>query len=47
MATTLTPILSAFWDAEGKKLALPDDDEIVKGVRLTRGGQVVSERLLG
>ncbi|HEX8640567.1 MAG TPA: NAD(P) transhydrogenase subunit alpha [Allosphingosinicella sp.] len=39
--------LSAFWDKEGKRLALPDDDEIVQGVRLTRGGQVVSARLKG
>ena len=38
--------LSAFWDAESKRPVLPDDDEIVKGVRLTRGGQVVNERLL-
>jgi NAD(P) transhydrogenase subunit alpha len=39
--------LSAFWDAEAKNVTLPDDDEIVQGVRLTRGGQVVHERLLG
>lgn len=39
--------LSAFWDAETKRPVLPDDDEIVQGVRLTRGGQVVNERLLG
>jgi NAD(P) transhydrogenase subunit alpha len=38
--------LSAFWDAESKRPVLPDDDEIVKGVRLTHGGQVVHERLL-
>ena len=38
--------LSAFWDNEAGRVVLPDDDEIVKGVRLTRGGQVVSERLL-
>jgi NAD(P) transhydrogenase subunit alpha len=38
--------LSAFWDKEAKRVVLPDDDEIVKGVRLTRGGQVVNERLL-
>jgi NAD(P) transhydrogenase subunit alpha len=37
--------LSAFWDNEAKRVTLPDDDEIVQGVRLTRGGQVVSERL--
>jgi NAD(P) transhydrogenase subunit alpha len=39
--------LSAFWDPETKALALPDDDEIVRAVRLTKGGQVVNERLLG
>jgi NAD(P) transhydrogenase subunit alpha len=37
--------LSAFWDKEAGKVVLPDDDEIVKGVRLTRGGAVVNERL--
>jgi NAD(P) transhydrogenase subunit alpha len=37
--------LSAFWDAETKKPVLPDDDEIVKGIRLTHGGKVVHERL--
>ena len=39
--------LSAFWDKEAGRVVLPDDDEIVRGVRLTRGGQVVNERLLG
>jgi NAD(P) transhydrogenase subunit alpha len=39
--------LSAFWDKEAKRPVFPDDDEIVRGVRLTRGGQVVHERLLG
>src|SRR5687768_10422898 len=38
--------LSAFWDREAGKVVLPDDDEIVKGVRLTQSGKVVSERLL-
>ena len=37
--------LSAFWDKEGGGLVLPDDDEIVRAVRLTHGGKVVSERL--
>ncbi|MGZ8350693.1 MAG: Re/Si-specific NAD(P)(+) transhydrogenase subunit alpha [Allosphingosinicella sp.] len=46
-ARNLYNFLSAFWDAEAKKVNLPDDDEIVQGVRLTRGGQVVSERLKG
>jgi NAD(P) transhydrogenase subunit alpha len=37
--------LSAFWNAETKAPVLPDDDEIVKGIRLTHGGKVVHERL--
>ncbi|HYD13164.1 MAG TPA: Re/Si-specific NAD(P)(+) transhydrogenase subunit alpha [Allosphingosinicella sp.] len=37
--------LSAFWDAEKKAPVFPDDDEIVLGIRLTKGGEVVSERL--
>jgi NAD(P) transhydrogenase subunit alpha len=37
--------LSAFWDKEAGRVVLPDDDEIVKGVRLTSGGSVVNERL--
>jgi NAD(P) transhydrogenase subunit alpha len=39
--------LSAFWDKDAARVVLPDDDEIVKGVRLTRGGEIVNERLLG
>ena len=39
--------LSAFWDGEAKTVKLPDEDEIVQGVRLTHGGKVVSQRLLG
>jgi NAD(P) transhydrogenase subunit alpha len=39
--------LSAFWDKDAKRPVLPDEDEIVQGVRLTRGGQVVNQRLLG
>jgi len=37
--------LSAFWDKEQGRPVLPDDDEIVKAVRLTQSGKVVSERL--
>jgi NAD(P) transhydrogenase subunit alpha len=37
--------LSAFWDKEAGRPVLPEDDEIVKGVRLTQGGSVVHERL--
>jgi NAD(P) transhydrogenase subunit alpha len=39
--------LNAFWDNEAKAVKLPDEDEIVQGVRLTHGGKVVSARLLG
>jgi H+-translocating NAD(P) transhydrogenase subunit alpha len=39
--------LSAFWDKEANRPVFPEDDEIVKGVRLTQGGKVVHERLLG
>jgi NAD(P) transhydrogenase subunit alpha len=46
-ARNLFNFLSAFWDKEAKRPVLPDDDEIVQGVRLTRGGQVVNQRLLG
>ncbi len=45
-ARNLFNFLAAFWDNEAKAPVLPDDDEIVVGVRLTRGGKVVSERLL-
>jgi NAD(P) transhydrogenase subunit alpha len=45
-ARNLYNFLSAFWDKEKAGVVLPDDDEIVQGVRLTRGGKVVHERLL-
>ncbi len=44
-ARNLYNFLSAFWDQEQGKPVLPDDDEIVKGIRLTQGGKVVNERL--
>jgi NAD(P) transhydrogenase subunit alpha len=37
--------LSAFWDKDTGLPVLPDDDEIVQGVRLTKDGKVVSARL--
>nr|MDP9415897.1 Re/Si-specific NAD(P)(+) transhydrogenase subunit alpha [Pseudomonadota bacterium] len=46
-ARNLYNFLSAFWDKEARRVVLPDDDEIVRGIRLTRGGHVVNERLLG
>ena len=44
-ARNLYNFLSAFWDKEKAAPEFPDDDEIVKGVRLTQGGKVVNERL--
>jgi NAD(P) transhydrogenase subunit alpha len=44
-ARNLFNFLSAFWDKEAGRPVLPDDDEIVRGIRLTRGGSIVSERL--
>jgi NAD(P) transhydrogenase subunit alpha len=44
-ARNLFNFLAAFWDKEQGRPVFPDEDEIVKGVRLTRGGAVVSERL--
>ena len=38
--------LSAYWDEEAKRPVLPDDDEVTIGIRLTRDGKVVNERLL-
>ncbi len=37
--------LSAFWDKEQGQPVLPDEDEIVKAIRLTQSGKVVNERL--
>ena len=39
--------LSAFWDKGKNAPELPDNDEIVKAIRLTKDGAVVNERLLG
>ncbi|HUE78015.1 MAG TPA: NAD(P) transhydrogenase subunit alpha [Sphingomicrobium sp.] len=44
-ARNLYNFLSAFWDKEAGGPVLPDDDELVKGIRLTRGGKIVHERL--
>jgi NAD(P) transhydrogenase subunit alpha len=46
-ARNLYNFLSAFWDEDQSCPVLPDDDEIVKAIRLTQGGKVVSERLTG
>ena len=46
-ARNLFNFISAFWDKEAKTLTLPEDDEIVKGVTLTRGGQIIHPNLQG
>ena len=46
-ARNLHNFLAAFWDADAKGINFPDDDEIVRAVRLTRQGKVTNERLLG
>nr|WP_294170583.1 NAD(P) transhydrogenase subunit alpha [uncultured Sphingomonas sp.] len=38
--------LAAFWDGDAGGPVLPDDDEIVRGIRVTKDGAVVNERLL-
>jgi NAD(P) transhydrogenase subunit alpha len=44
-ARNLYNFLSAFWDKDQGGPVLPDEDEIVKGVRLTKAGKIVHERL--
>jgi NAD(P) transhydrogenase subunit alpha len=44
-ARNLYNFLAAFWDQEQRKPVLPDEDEIVKGIRLSQAGKVVHERL--
>jgi NAD(P) transhydrogenase subunit alpha len=46
-ARNLYNLLSAFWDKNAAGPVLPDDDEIVRAIRLTGGGRVVHERLTG
>jgi len=40
-------MINAFWDKEAKAAVWPADDDIVKGIKLTEGGAVVHDRLLG
>jgi len=44
-ARNLANFLTAFWDKEKGAAFLPDEDEIVAAIRLTRNGNVVHERL--
>jgi H+-translocating NAD(P) transhydrogenase subunit alpha len=45
-ARNLLTFLTTFWDKEANAPKLPDSDEIVKGVMLTRGGAVVHASFL-
>ena len=45
-AKNLLTFLTNFWDKEAKAPKLPDGDDIVKGVMLTRGGAVVHPQFL-
>jgi NAD(P) transhydrogenase subunit alpha len=40
-ARNLLTFVTQFWDKAGQTLKLPDDDAIIKGAMLTRGGAVV------
>ncbi|HEV7268660.1 MAG TPA: Re/Si-specific NAD(P)(+) transhydrogenase subunit alpha [Falsiroseomonas sp.] len=44
-ARNLLTFLTTFWDKDAKAPKLPEDDDIVKGVALTRGGAVVHPSL--
>jgi H+-translocating NAD(P) transhydrogenase subunit alpha len=44
-ARNLANFLTAFWDKDKGAPVLPDEDEIVAGIRLTKDGKVVHERL--
>src|SRR3546814_16630982 len=44
-ARNLYNFISVFWDKDAKTLNWVDDDEIVKGVRLTKDGAVVHPML--
>ena len=45
-ARNLLTFLTAFWDKEAKAPKLPETDDIVKGVMLTRGGAIVHPNFL-
>jgi NAD(P) transhydrogenase subunit alpha len=45
-ARNLYNFLSAFWDKDKNAPELPDNDEIVQAIRLTRDGKVASQRLI-
>ena len=46
-ARNLMTFVTTFWDKDAKALVLPDDDEIVKAIKVTGGGQIVHPGLQG
>ncbi|WP_199554703.1 Re/Si-specific NAD(P)(+) transhydrogenase subunit alpha [Sandaracinobacteroides hominis] len=44
-ARNLLTFVTTFWDKDAKKLLLPEDDEIVKAIRVTGGGAIVHPNL--
>lgn len=46
-ARNILNFFSAFWDEETKAPNFPEDDEIVQGIRVTHGGKIVHEKLIG
>ncbi len=46
-AKNLLTFLTTFWDKEAGAPKLPEDDAIVQGVMLTRGGQIVHTQFAG
>lgn len=46
-ARNLLTFVSTFWDKEAKTLALPDEDEIVAAIRVTKDGAIVHPALNG
>jgi len=44
-ARNLYNFIAAYWDKERKALVLPDDDEIIQAMRLTRQGAIVHPKL--
>lgn len=45
-ARNLLTFVTTFWDKDAKALVLPDDDEIVKAIRVTAGGHIVHPGLV-
>jgi NAD(P) transhydrogenase subunit alpha len=44
-ARNLLTFLTTFWDKDAREPRLPEEDEIVRGVQLTRSGAVVHPQL--